>query len=211
MVVDLLKRETMKKIAIKRTLLTPRIASIIGMKKSWVLFGLIVALVISVLSGLVENCLFVSQREPEPWMFTGAYATYSGEIIGLPLQYSLNATIEVIELNSTFVCVATNSTIAPPYSPPLTDRSVQWLNKTNISFQHRGETLAATYTTEIPVRGIGVRQCTVYGYTNPGGINSTYYIDNALQWPLRIVYVTAFENQTYTLEFNLNNTNIKGL
>jgi hypothetical protein len=181
------------------------------MKKRLVLIGFTVMLIISAFIGLVGYRMLGFQQEPQPWMRVGAYATYNGEIPGLTAQYSLNATIKVADLNSTLVQVATNSTIATPFSTVLTDQSVQWIKKTNISFQHRGETLADTYTAQIPVEGIGTRQCTVYSYTNSGGINSTYYLDNALQWPLRIVYVTAFENQTYNLEFNLNDSNIKGL
>jgi len=181
------------------------------MRKRRVLFVFAIMLIFSVLTGLIGYHLLGYKQEPQLWMFIGAYATYFGEISGQTVQYNLNATIEVTGLNSTHVQIATNSTIATPSSPPLTDRSLQWLNKTNLSFQHRGETLAGTYTTEIPVKGIGTRQCTVYQYTNPGGINSTYYLDNTLFWPLRIVYVTAFENQTYILDFNLNSTNIKGL
>jgi len=181
------------------------------MKKRLVLIGFIVLLIISAFIGLVGYRMLGFQQEPQPWMRVGAYSTYKGEIPGLTAQYSLNATIRVTDLNSTHVQVATNSTIATPFSTVLTDQSVQWIKKTNITFQHRGETLADTYTAQIPVEGMGTRQCTVYRYTNPGGINSTYYLDSALQWPLRIVYVTAFENQTYNLEFNLNDSNIKGL
>jgi hypothetical protein len=145
-------------------------------------------------------------------MRIGAYASYSGEIPGFSEPFILNATLVVLDLNSTHVKVATNSTIGNSFSPqPLTDRTVQWINKTNVNFQHRGETLADTFSTQISVKGIGTRQCTVYNYVNMGGINSTYYLDNTMKWPLRIVYVTEFENQTYTLEFNLKDTNITGL
>jgi hypothetical protein len=168
-------------------------------------------IVISTLIGLIGHGLLISQQEPQTWIRKGSYATYIGEIPGLTAQYSLNATSKVTDLTSTHVQVTTNSTIATPFSSSFTDRSIQWINKTNISFQHKGETLADIYTAQIPVKNIGNRQCTVYNYINLGGINSTYYIDDALQWPLRIVYVTAFENQTYTLEFNLNDSNIKGL
>jgi hypothetical protein len=181
------------------------------MKKRQVLLGFTTMIVILALIGLVGQCLLISQQEPQLWIRKGSYATYTGEILGLTTQYSLNATIEVTDLNSTHVQVITNSTIATPFSSPLTDRSIQWINKTNISFQHKGETLADIHTAQILVKNIGNRQCTVYNYINLGGINSTYYLDGALQWPLRIVYVTAFENQKYTLEFNLNDSNIKGL
>jgi hypothetical protein len=181
------------------------------MRKRLVLFVFTVALAISVLVGSFGNRLMTYQDEPQPWMRVGTYATYIGEIPGFYASYDLNATIAVTDLNASYVQVATNSTIGTSFSQQLTDRSVQWINKTNISYQHRGETLSDIYSAEIPVSGIGTRPCTVYPYTNPGGINSTYYLDNTLQWPLRIVYETSFENQTYILEFNLKDTNIKGL
>ncbi len=181
------------------------------MRKRQFLLVFTAVLVISALIGLVGYRLLGYQQEPEPWMFIGAYATYSGEIPGFSASYNINATIEVTDLNTSQVKVVTNSTIGTSFSQPLTDRTVQWINKTNISFQHTGETLADTYSAEVTVSGIGTRPCTVYHYTNPGGINSTYYLDNILRWPLRIVYETSFENQTYILEFNLKDTNIKGV
>jgi hypothetical protein len=181
------------------------------MRKRLVLLGFSVVLATSVLVGLFGNRLMSYPDEPQPWMRVGTYATYSGEILGFSASYNLDATIEVTDLNASFVQVATNSTIGTSFSQQLTDRSVQWIDKANLSFQHIGETLADTYSAEVPVIGNGTRPCTVYHYTNPGGINSTYYLDNTLQWPLRIVYETSFENQTYILEFNLKDTNIKGL
>jgi hypothetical protein len=47
-------------------------------------------------------------------------------------------------------------------------------------------------------------------YTNEA-INATYYIDKVLLWPVRIDYVTVFENQTYHIVFSLKDTNIKKL
>lgn len=196
----------------KRTLFTRCILSIESMRKRWFLLICAVILATSLLGVLAEYSLPLLPQEPKPWMFIGAYATYSGDIPGFSAPYTLNATLVVTDINSTHVKVATNSTIGNSFSPqPLTDRTVQWINITNINFQHKGETLADTHPTQIPVKGIGPRQCIVYNYVNTGGINSTYYLDSVLQWPLRIVYVTAFENQTYTLEFNLNDTNIKNL
>ena len=70
--------------------------------------------------------------------------------------------------------------------------------------------LAGTYNTKITVRSIGSRDCIAYDYANQA-INATYYIDKVLQWPVRIVFTTVFENQTYPIEFNLKDTNIKQL
>ena len=71
-------------------------------------------------------------------------------------------------------------------------------------------TLARTYNTKTTVRNIGSRDCLAYDYTSED-INATYHIDKVLLWPVRIVYTTIFENQTYKIEFNLKDTNINGL
>jgi hypothetical protein len=108
------------------------------------------------------------------------------------------------------VQIQTNSSIATSFAPTLSDQTILWVNKTNINFQPKGETLAGTYSTKITVKSIGPRDCIAYDYTNEA-INATYYIDKILLWPVRIVYATTFENQTYQIEFNLKDTNINGL
>jgi hypothetical protein len=71
-------------------------------------------------------------------------------------------------------------------------------------------TLARTYNTKIAVRSIGSRDCIAYDYTSQV-INSTYYIDKGLLWPVKIVFRTVFENQTYNIDFSLKDANIKEL
>jgi hypothetical protein len=181
------------------------------MRKGWVLIGFSIVFAVSVFSGLIGYYFSDSvQPKTKPWMFMGAYATYDGQIGSFSMPYSLSATIAVTDLNSSHVQIRTNSTIATSFAPALSDQTILWINKTNINFQQNGETLARTYSMQITVKGIGTRYCTVYDYINEG-INATYYIDNAYLWPLRIVYVTDFENHPYTLEFNLKDTNINEL
>ena len=138
-------------------------------------------------------------------MFKGAYATYNGQVVDVSTQTTLSAKIEVTDVNASHVQVRTSSTIAPPSGPAVNDHFALWISKANISFQPPGEALARSYSAQIANRA-----CTVYQYTNEA-INATYYVDNALQWPIRLVYMTGFENQTYTLDFSLNSTNIKAL
>jgi hypothetical protein len=183
------------------------------MGKSWIIIGVILVLAISLLvlivgyQGMDDN---THQSMAEPWMFKGAYATYEGRIDSLSIPNSINETIQVIDLNVTHVQIQTNSSIATSFASTLTDQTTLWINKTNINFQPKGETLAGTYNTKIAVRSIGSRDCIVYDYTNEA-INATYYIDKVLQWPVRIVFTTVFENQTYHIEFSLEDTNINGL
>ena len=143
-------------------------------------------------------------------MFKGAYATYEGQIDSLSVTYSINETIQVTDLNASHVQIQTNSSIATSFTTTLSDQTTLWINKTNINFQPKGETLVGTYNTKINVRSNGPRDCIAYDYTNEA-INATYYIDKIVQWPIRIVYTTTFENQTYQIEFNLKDTNIEEL
>ena len=182
------------------------------MGKSWIIVGFTIVLAISSLVYIIgyQPMDNTPQGMAESWMFIGAYATYEGQIDSLSIPYNINETIQVTDLNATHVQIQTNSTIATSFAPTLSDQTTLWVNKTNINFQPKGVTLAGTYNTKISVRGIGSRDCIAYDYTNEA-INATYYIDKVLLWPVRIVYITIFENQTYYIEFSLKETNIKGL
>ena len=182
------------------------------MGKSWIIIGVTIVLVISISVLIIEYQHVDSTRQSmaESWMFKGAYATYDGQIDSLSTPYSINETIQVTDLNATHVQIQTKSSIATSFAPTLSDQTTLWINKTNINFQPKGETLSGTYNTKIPVRSIGSRECIAYDFTNEA-INATFYIDKVLLWPIRIVYSTVFENQTYLMEFNLEDTNINGL
>jgi len=182
------------------------------MGKSWIIVGFAIVLVFSSLVLIIGNYLIDStqQNMAESWMYKGAYAIYEGKIDSLSTPYRIDETIQVTDLNTTHVQIQTNSSIATSFAPTLSDQTTLWINKTNINFQPNGETLTGTYNTKITIRNIGTRECTAYEYTNEA-INATYYIDKVLLWPLRIVYTTVFENQTYNIVFNLKDTNIEEL
>jgi hypothetical protein len=182
------------------------------MGKSWIIAGFTIILAISTLVIIVGYSFLdnAQQSMAASWMFKGAYATYEGQIDALSTPVSINETIQVTNLNATHVQIQTNSSIATSFAPTLSDQTTLWINKTNINFQPKGETLTGTYNTKITVRNIGSRDCIVYDYTNKA-INATYYIDKVLLWPVKIVFTTIFENQTYHIEFNLKDTNIKEL
>ncbi len=182
------------------------------MRKGWIIvvFALVLAissLVLIIGYQAIDN---TQQNMADSWMFKGAYATYEGKINALSTPISLDETIQVTELNTTHIQIKTNSSITTSFTPTLSDQTTLWINKTNINFQPKGVTLEKTYNTEITVRNIGKRECIAYDYTTEA-INATYYLDKILLWPVRIIYVTTFENQTYHIEFNLKDTNIKEL
>lgn len=179
------------------------------MRKVWLLIALAIFLIIIASASLIQYQPSETNPNPsQPWMFLGAYATYEGQVNAVP--YNLSAVMQVSDLNATHVLIRTNSTIATSFQPVFTDRVMLWANRTNINFQPTGETLVKTYTAQIAVNGVGIRNCTVYEYANEA-INATYYVDDVFVWPVRITYTTSFENQMYTLEFNLKGTNIEGL
>jgi hypothetical protein len=182
------------------------------MGKNWLIIGVTIVLAISSLVFIIGYHTTDSPQQniPESWMFKGAYANYEGKIDSLSIPYNVNETIQVTNLNATHVQIQTNSSIATSFAPTLSDQTTLWINKTNINFQPKDMTLVMTYNTKITVRSIGSRECITYDYTSQA-INATFYIDKVLLWPVKIVYSTAFENQTYHIEFNLKDTNIKQL
>ena len=101
-------------------------------------------------------------------------------------------------------------TMSTPFAPTIADQTILWINKANIVFQPKGETLSKIYKTQITVANHENRNCTAYDFTDEA-INATYYIDQTLQWSLRIVYTLAFESEIYQIEMDLSDTNIKGL
>jgi hypothetical protein len=182
------------------------------MGKIWIIVGFL--LILAILSCfLIFACHPMDNPErktAEAWMFKGAFATYQGQVSPFFGSININQTIQVIGLNATHVQIQTNSSISSAFAPTFSDQTMLWVNKTNVNFKPESDTLIRTYETEINVRNIGARACIALDYSNQA-INTTYYLDKALLWPLRIVYVTTDENQTYQIQFDLNKTNINGL
>jgi hypothetical protein len=181
------------------------------MGKNWlIVFAIVLALSALFLVIRYQPVDNARQSMSEFWMFKGAYAAYKGQIGSFSVPCSINETIQVTGLNATHVQIQTNSSIGTFFAPTLSDQTTLWVNKTNINFQPKGETLSGTYSTKIAVKNIGIRDCIAYDYVNVE-INATFYIDKVFLWPVRIVYSTVFENQTYLIEFSLKDTNINGL
>lgn len=174
------------------------------MRKRWVLVAFVFVLVTSALTILVGYSFLPNSKQDmtQPWMFKGAYATYTGKVVDVSTPTNLSARIDVTDVNASHVQVRTSSTIASSSGPAVNDHFALWISKANISFKPPGGAFAGSYSAQIANRA-----CTVYQYTNEA-INATFYVDNILQWPARLVYVTGFENQIYTLDFSLNSTNI---
>jgi hypothetical protein len=151
-----------------------------------------------------------SNLSTQTWMVKGTYATYQGLVDAISIPVKITGKIQVTDLNATHIQVQTDMKISTSFAPVVSDSTFQWINKTNVVFQPKGEILVGTYDTQIAIAGIGTRSCIAYEYTNEA-INATYFSDKSLQWPVKIVYETSFENQTYKIEVNISDTNIPGL
>lgn len=81
-----------------------------------------------------------------------------------------------------------------------------------MTFQPDGMTLNSTYDTQVTLATLGTRSCTVYEYNNEG-ISVAYYVDNNVQWPVKIVMTSpaSVDGQSYNMDINLVDTNIPGL
>lgn len=182
-----------------------------------------VALIIVLSAGLTAGLLVTSknaspamnnpttnQNNPQSWIAIGDYATYQGQATILSMTVSFNARMEIIDLNQTHIQVSTNFTMTTPYGST-ENTTTAWVSRENMTFQPDGLTLNSTYSTQLTLPNLGTRSCTVYEYTSDG-ISATYYIDNSVKWPIKMVMTSpAFEGQSYDMEINLLNTNIPGL
>jgi hypothetical protein len=180
----------------------------------------VVALVIVIATALTSGLLLTrqnssssqtnNQNNSQSWIVIGAYAAYEGQGNVLSTPISIDARMEIIGLNETYIQVLTNYNMSTPYGVT-GNTSTTWVSRENMTFQPVGLTLNDTYSTQITLPNLGTRSCTVYEY-NSQGISTTYYVDNSIQWPIKIVMTSpTFDGLSYTMDINLVNSNIPGL
>jgi len=86
-----------------------------------------------------------------------------------------------------------------------------WVNRENMTFQPEGLTMNNTYSTQVTLPNLGTISCTAYEYSSQG-ISATYYIDNSIQWPIKMIMTSpTVEGQSYSMDINLVSSNIPGL
>jgi len=140
----------------------------------------------------------------------GAYATYAGQATVLSMTVNFKAKMEIVGLNATYIQVSNNFNMSTPYGNT-ENTTTTWVNRENMTFQPVGLTLNGTYTTQVTLRNIGTRSCTVYEYRSQG-ISAACYVDNRIQWPIKMVMTSpTVEGQSYSMDINLVDTNIPGL
>jgi hypothetical protein len=152
-----------------------------------------------------------TQTNPQLWMRVGAYATYEGQASILGIDVSFNAKMEIINLNETHIQVATDYNMSTPYGTTQ-NSTTTWVRRADMTFQPDGMTLNGTYTTQVTLGKLGTRSCTVYEYNNDG-VSASYYVDNNVHWPVKIVMTspTSVNGQSYNMDINLVDSNIPGL
>ncbi len=177
---------------------------------------LVIALIAGLTSSLLMNSPIPSsqtntQTNPQNWIKIGAYATYEGQASILGIDVSFNAKMEIINLNQTHIQVATDYNMSTPYGTT-ENQTTTWVSREDMTFQQEGMTLNNTYNAQVTLAKLGTRSCTVYEYNNDG-ISAAYYIDDKVQWPVKMVMTspTSVDGQSYNMDINLVDSNIPGL
>jgi len=149
----------------------------------------------------------------DPWLFDGAYGTYSGETTYLTVTFNLTIRVQVIDFNSTAVETLSYYTLKYGAHSDV-NQSTQWhqLNSSGgIEFtQPSGYTLSQTYSTTRYVSG-STYDCTAYQYTK-GRTTLTAYVSNSVDFPVEFTYTsTPAVGAALSLDLPLVQTNIGAL
>jgi len=159
---------------------------------------------------------FLSMPSRYPWLFKGAYADYQGETVALFIPVKAKIHMEVLDFNKTHVQLFIHTKIESIITNE-TDK-IGWvkledMEKGKIPLWEGDYSPSRTYEEQLYIENIGLRDCTVYEYTNNGTIR--YYIDKETAWiiSIRIISTGTSFNSTMTLNLNidLTKTNIPQL
>jgi hypothetical protein len=157
-----------------------------------------------------QNDLTNNQNSPQSWIAKGTYATYAGQAEILSISITFSARMEIVDVNQTHMQLSTRYNMSTPFGAT-ENTTTTWVSREEMNFQPENLTLNNTYTTQITIPNLGTRTCTVYEYSSEG-ISAAYYIDNSIQWPIKIVMTSpTVEGQSYNMDINLVDTNIPGL
>ena len=170
--------------------------------------AVVIVVIIAVAAVAGVYFLWIGASKKEPWLFEGAYGTYSGETSYLTVTFNFTIRVQVINFNSTAVYTLSYYTLK--YGTHTnTNQSTQWhqLNSSGgIEFtQPSGYTLSRVYGTTRYVSG-NTYDCTAYEYTK-GKTTLTAYVSNSVDFPVEFTYSTP----TISLDLPNVQTNISGL
>jgi len=173
---------------------------------------IIVVIAVAAVAGVYFLGGFDSSKK-QPWLFDGAYGTYSGETTYATVTFNFTIRVQVIDFNSSAVDTLSYYTLKYGTHDD-TNQSTQWhqLNSSGgIDFtQPSGYTLSRTYSTTRYVSG-NTYDCTAYEYTK-GRTTLTAYVSNSVDFPVEFAYTsTPATGTTLSLDLPLVQTNISGL
>ncbi|MGE5574775.1 MAG: hypothetical protein ACM3UL_01445 [Ignavibacteria bacterium] len=158
-----------------------------------------------------QNGISDDQNTSQSWIKKGAYATYAGQAEILSISITFNARMEIVDVNQTHMQLSTQYNMATPFGAT-ENTTTTWVSRKEMNFQPEDLPLSNTYTTQVTIPNLGTRTCTVYEYSSEG-ISAAYYVDNSIQWPIKIVMTspTVEDGQSYNMDISLVDTNIPGL
>jgi hypothetical protein len=170
---------------------------------------IVVIIAVAAVAGVYFLGGFGSPKK-QPWLFDGAYGTYSGETSYLTVTFNFTIRVQVINFNSTAVDTLSYYTLRYGTHSD-TNQSTQWhqLNPSGgIDFaQPSGYTLSRTYSTTRYVSG-NTYDCAAYEYSK-GRTTLTAYVSNSIDFPVEFTYSAPALGGT--LDLPLVQTNISGL
>ena len=177
---------------------------------------LTILIIVMIAAAAVAGVYFLGgfdASKKQPWMFDGAYGTYSGETTYATVTFNFTIRVQVIDFNSSAVDTLSYYTLKYGTHDD-TNQSTQWhqLNSSGgIDFtQPSGYTLSRTYSTTRYVSG-NTYDCTAYEYTK-GRTTLTAYVSNSVDFPVEFTYTsTPATGTTLSLDLPLVQTNISGL
>jgi len=155
----------------------------------------------------------LDSSKKQPWLFDGAYGTYSGETSYLTATVNFTIRVQVINFSSTAVEILSYYTLEYGTHDD-TNQSTRWhqLNSSGgIDFTPpSGYTLSRTYSTTRYVSG-NTYDCAAYEYAK-GRTTLTAYVSNSIDFPVEFTYAsTPITGTSLSLDLPLVQTNISGL
>ncbi len=176
-----------------------------------VAIAIAVIVVVAAFTGAYFLGLF-GHASSRPWLFKGAYATYSGETAYLTIVFNFTIKVQILDLNSTAVetlsYYSLNSSIFSS-----ANQTTHWSQLTSNVYSIQtpsGYNLSRTYDATRLVVGNAVA-CTAYEFKQ-GNTTLTEYASKSIGFPIEFAYSSALPSGgVLSLDLALVRTNIPGL
>jgi len=175
----------------------------------------IVVIAVAIFAGAYFAGLFGSSSKP--WLFKGAYATYSGETSYSGATYNFTIRVQVVDFNSTAADLLYYVNFGSS-SSSYTNQTTQWTKFSPIGgiipLAQPDFSLSRTYDTTRLV-GDNTYDCTAYEHTaqsNGATGTITAYLSNSAGFLIEFTYsVSGSSGTTISIDMPVTHTNISGL